>query len=85
MTILSILAIFSILTIFSVFTVLTISTVLTILAMIDAYHTLLLKVNSVAYNLSGRGNLCYRLDVVITFQCSDNLLNGSNVCVDVVA
>ena len=78
-------AVFSVLTVLSIDAILTIGTVLAVLAVINVHNTLLFKKNSVTDNLAGRGNLCYRLDVVITFQCSDNLLNGSNVCVDVVA
>ena len=48
-------------------------------------NTLLFKENRVTDNLAGSCNLCYRLNVIMLFQCSYNLLNGSDVCVDVVA
>ena len=78
-------AVFSVFTVLTVHAVLAIGSVLSVLTMIDVHDTLPFKKNSVSDNLTGRGNLCYRLNVIMLFQCSENLLNGSDVCVDVVA
>ena len=78
-------AVFSVFTVLSIDAILTIGTVLAVLAVINVHNTLLFKEYSVTNDLTGSCNLCYRLNVIMLFQCSYNLLNGSDVCVDVVA